>query len=67
MSEHPLVTELRELLAKYDASITFSANESSDWHGITGEAMTITINDDAKTILRVEGNTWLDQHNTRKT
>ena len=34
--------ELKELLTKYNASIDFACDDCSDWHGITGERMTVS-------------------------
>jgi len=34
--------ELKALLTKYNASIDFTADSCSDWHGITGEKMVVS-------------------------
>jgi len=34
--------ELKALLTKYNASIDFSCDDCSDWHGITGEKMVVS-------------------------
>jgi len=33
--------ELKALLAKYNVTIDFEADDCSDWHGITGEKMVV--------------------------
>ena len=38
--------ELKELLTKYNASIDFTADDGSDWHGITGEKMVVSFRQD---------------------
>lgn len=37
------LTELRDLLQRYDAEISVDYDDSSDFHGVTGEAMSISM------------------------
>jgi hypothetical protein len=53
MEQHPLIKELADLLAKYDASIDFTMADCSDTYGIYDEAVEITVG--RNTVLRVEG------------
>ena len=43
-------TELRDLLDRYNASIKFTCNDSSDTYGLTGDSIIVKIGD--KEILR---------------
>lgn len=47
------IIELKTLLKKYNASIEFMLDDCSDLYGISGEEMSIQIND--KEILTVKG------------
>lgn len=40
--------ELKELLERYNASISFSVGEGSDTHGLYDEKMILTVNEDSK-------------------
>lgn len=40
--------ELKELLKKYNASISFSVGECSDTHGLYDEKMVLTINENSR-------------------
>lgn len=39
------LTKLEELLAEYDAEISFQASDCSDWHGMSDERMEISVKD----------------------
>lgn len=36
------LVKLEELLSEYDATISFDADPSSDWYGITGEKILVS-------------------------
>ena len=37
------LTELRDLLQRYDAEISVDYDDCSDFHGVTGEAMSVSM------------------------
>lgn len=37
------LTEFRDLLQRYDAEISVDYDDSSDFHGVTGEAMSVSM------------------------
>jgi hypothetical protein len=51
--------KLKTLLQEYNASIEWTCNPCSDMHGVTGEAMSLLI--DNKEVHRIEFQSYLTQ------
>lgn len=57
--------KLLALLSEYDASISWSCDDGSDTHGISGEVLVVDIAN--REVLRThEGNSYLDAHDLAK-
>ena len=46
--------ELKDLLAKYNASINFSVSDCSDTYGLSGEKMVVSIRPDKKSFKEID-------------
>lgn len=47
--------ELKDLLAKYDACIQFTCDDSSDTHGLYGDRLVINFQGERKEVFRSDG------------